>query len=210
VHLLPIPGVFTPHSDTWLLLDAVDRCHPGQGASALDLCTGSGAVAIGLAHRGLLTTAVDLSHRAVAATRINARRNEATVRVVRGHLFDPVEGATFDLITCNPPYVPSGDRPPVGAARAWAAGVDGRRLLPEIARGAARHLRPGGRVLLVHSSLIGEQETIDDLTVAGLRAEVLERRTGPLGPLMRAQQIAGRIDPDLVEEDLVVVSGLRA
>jgi release factor glutamine methyltransferase len=67
------------------------------------------------------------------------------------------------------------------------------------------HLRPGGVALIVHSSLIGEMTTVDRLIAAGLDAEVVERHRGPLGPLMREQQRAGRIPADVDEEDVVVV-----
>jgi release factor glutamine methyltransferase len=59
-------------------------------------------------------------------------------------------------------------------------------------------LRPGGAALIVHSSLCGEEATLERLRAGGLRAEVVERRRGPLGPLMRARV------PGATEEDLLV------
>jgi release factor glutamine methyltransferase len=204
-----LPGVFPPHSDTWLLLDCVERSGVLDGSRALDLCTGSGAVAVGLAQRGAVTTAVDISRRAVAATRINAIRNGVELRVLRGHLFEPVERESFDLITCNPPYVPDRGGPVKGAARAWRAGSDGRRFVDDLAEGAARSLRSGGRIFIVHSSLIGEDPTSAALTRRGLQVDVVARQRGPLGPLMRAQRDAGRFDPSIDHEELLVFVGSR-
>jgi release factor glutamine methyltransferase len=166
-------------------------------------------VAVGLAQRGAETTAVDISRRAVVATRLNARRNGVRVDARRGYLFEPVAEDRFDLITCNPPYVPDVDAPATGVARAWRAGPDGRRFIAALAAGAAHHLRSGGALLVVHSSLIGEGATLEALAHHGLLAEVVARRTGPLGPLMRAQQHAGRIDPDIDHEDLLVFAATR-
>lgn len=173
----------------------------------LDLCTGSGVLTISAARRGADATAVDVSRRAVATVRANALLNGVRVRALRGHLFAPVRDERFDVIVSNPPYVPSPDPdvPRRGAARAWAAGHDGRLVLDEICRGAATHLRPGGVVLLTHSSLIDEQATLDLLAEAGLDAEVVVRARGPLGPLMQEQQRRGTIPADVDEEEVVIV-----
>src|SRR5437763_789552 len=78
-------------------------------ASVLDLCTGSGALAIAAARRGAReVTAVDVSRRAVLAARLNARLNGVHVRVVHGDLYAPLRRARFDVIVSNPPYVPAG------------------------------------------------------------------------------------------------------
>lgn len=78
------------------------------GAVGLDLCTGSGVLAIAAARHGCRhVTAVDVSRRAVIAARCNARLNGVSVNSVRGDLFEPVRGRRFDLIVSNPPYVPT-------------------------------------------------------------------------------------------------------
>jgi methylase of polypeptide subunit release factors len=120
VRIVTLPGVFRPHSDTWLLA----RCLRGQAlpraASVLDVCTGSGALAVAAARHGAGdVTAIDVSRRAVVTARINARLNRVRIRALRGDLFAPVTGERFDVIVSNPPYVPAaGDRLPTRGRRA--------------------------------------------------------------------------------------------
>ena len=206
--LLTLPGVFAPISDSWMLADAIRSEILGPGSRALDVCTGSGLLAITAAECGAESTAVDVSRRALLTVRLNALRAGVRVRTVRGRSFGPVAGERFDLIVSNPPYVPS-PRPGVprfGARRAWEAGHDGRIVLDALCDGAAAHLRPGGAILLVHSSLIGINATLQRLRRAGL-VDVGVRTCvrGPLGPLMRAQQAVGTIPADVEEEDVVII-----
>ncbi|MCU1497909.1 MAG: methylase [Acidimicrobiales bacterium] len=206
--LMTLPGVFRPISDSWQLADALRRELIGPGARVLDLCTGSGVLAITAAEMGADATAVDVSRRALATVRINARRHGVPVRVRRGRSFEPVAGERFDVIVSNPPYVPSTreELPTRGPQRAWEAGRSGRLVLDAICDEAPEHLVPGGAILMVHSDLIGDQETVERLRRAGLvDAAVVERHRGPLGPLMRQQQAAGNIPAGVTEEDVVII-----
>jgi release factor glutamine methyltransferase len=212
VRLVTLPGVFRPISDTWLLADALDREPLPPGARVLDLCSGSGALAIRAALGGQrVVTAVDVSRRAVLTIRLNAALNRVRVRALRGDLFSAVQGERFDAIVSNPPYVPAptDEIPKRGRARAWDAGRDGRALLDRICDRARAHLRPGGALLVVHSSLLGVEPTVAALRAGGLSVEVAVREPGPLGPLMRGRaeylEAAGLLAPDQREEDVVVL-----
>jgi release factor glutamine methyltransferase len=211
VRLVTLPGVFRPISDTWLLARALDREPLPAGARMLDLCSGSGALAIraALGGRDRDVTAVDVSRRATLTIRLNAALNGVRVRAVRGDLFDAVGGERFDAIVSNPPYVPAPTDalPTSGPERAWDAGRDGRALLDRICADAPGHLRPGGVLLVVHSSLLGLAPTTAALRAAGLYADVAASERGPLGPLMRARRAAGLIDPSVEHEDVLVVRG---
>ena len=169
------------------------------GSTVLDLCTGSGAVAIAAALAGAgEVTAVDVSRRSALAVRLNAALNGVRVRALQGDLFGPVAGRRFDLIVSNPPYLP-GELPERGASRAWEAGVDGREFIDRIIATAPDHLRPGGSLLVIHSSVCGTDRTFSALSAVGLEAEVIERRTGAPGPLLAARE------PQLAEEDIVLI-----
>jgi len=215
VKLVTLPGVFRPCSDSWLLADVLRLESLAPGARVLDLCCGSGVVALAAARRAAEVTAVDVSRRAVVTTRLNARLNGVSVRARRGDLFGPVRGERFALIVSNPPYLPSADdgAPTRGAARAWEAGRHGRSLLDPICAGAHDHLRPGGVVLLVHSSVCGEQATLGALSEHGLDARVVVRHRGPLGPRLASRAVwlrdRGLLPADSDEEEMLVIRGER-
>lgn len=181
------------------------------GARVLDLCTGSGVLAIAAARRGAdEVVAVDISRRAVMAARLNGRLNGARIDARRGDLFAAVAGERFDLIVSNPPYLPGPELPRRGLARAWEGGARGRTFLDRICAGAPEHLRGGGQLLLVHSSLCDETATVRGLEAHGLRAKVIARYPGALGPRLsaratwlRAQGLLGAQE----REEIVIVRG---
>jgi release factor glutamine methyltransferase len=214
--LIRLPGVFRPRSDTWMLArELVDSLPAGGRASVLELCTGSGAVALSAAAAGADVTAVDVSRRSVAAVRLNALLRGLRVRALRGSLFEPVGAQRFDLIATNPPYVPAetDTLSARGPQRAWDAGRDGRALIDPICDAVTEHLRPGGALLMIHSSLCGEAETVARLTAAGLEVDVPVRSRGPLGPLMLSRvaqlEASGALKPGEREEELVIVRGRK-
>jgi release factor glutamine methyltransferase len=185
-----------------------------DGAATLDVFAGSGVLGVAAALAGARdVTAVDVSRRAVWNVRLNAALNGTRVSARRGDLFAPVAGAEFDLIVANPPYIPSASDhlPSRGAARAWDGGTDGRALLDRLCREVSPRLARGGTVLIVQSDLAGEEATLDLLSEAGLAAEVLARRRGPLGPVVssRAEMLEWRgiLDPGQRTEELLVIGG---
>jgi release factor glutamine methyltransferase len=212
MRLITWPGVFEPRSDSWLLAELVrDRARPGD--LVLDPFAGSGVLALAAAQAGAEATAIDISRRAVWCTRANAVLNRLRVRAIRGDGLDAVGDARFDLLVANPPYLPGGALPARGAARAWEGGPDGRRLIDRLCAQAGGRLRPGGRLLLVHSSVCGESRTLNALAAGGLDGHVLGRRRGPFGPLLAARrrrlEATGLCAPGQAHEDVLLFEGRR-
>lgn len=210
-----VPGTYRVQHDSLLLAEHVRLLAPGR--RVLDVCTGSGYLALTAAGVGASTvTAVDIARPAVASTRLNSLLLRARVGVRRGDLFAPVDGQRFDLVVCNPPYVPAPTDvlPTRGVARAWDGATSGRAVLDRVCDDVAGVLAPGGTVALVHSSVIGEDRTIERLAARGVQAEVVCRRLIPFGPVMtnRADWLRSRglLAPDEEEETLVVVVGRLA
>lgn len=215
MRVITVPGVFEPRSDTWMLVDAISE-QAVAGMDVLELCTGSGVVAVAAALRGANVTATDVSRRALLSARLNARVNGVHVRTRRGDLFAAVDGERFDLIVANPPYLPAttDELPADGAERAWDAGRDGRALLDPICTAAPAHLRRGGALLVLHSSLCDTRRTEMALAAGGLDVDVLLRHRGTLGPIMRERASSlwadGRLTPGSLDEDIVIIRGRRA
>jgi methylase of polypeptide subunit release factors len=114
--------------------------------TALDLCTGSGIHALlGCAHTEQVL-AVDINPRAARCTRFNGQASGATnLEVLVGDLFEPVRGQRFDLITANPPFVPS----PLDTLRFRDGGRSGEDIQKRIVAGLPHHLGPGGIAQIV-------------------------------------------------------------
>ena len=111
------PSVLIPRPETETLVEAVLERLGGPGKeeiTALDLGTGSGAIAVSLAryHGGIRVKAVDISQKALEAAAANAKKHgvEDRMEFLKGDLFSPFEGSGmgFDVIVSNPPYI-SGD-----------------------------------------------------------------------------------------------------
>ena len=153
--------VLIPRPDTETLVEvALDRTRErSMSLRALDLCTGSGCVAISLARerRTSLFVAADISGDALAVARDNALRLGAyNVAFRQGDLFAAVDpSARFDLVTANPPYIADGEmsalQPEIRDYEprlALSGGPDGLDIVRRIAAEARAHLADGGRLVL--------------------------------------------------------------
>lgn len=164
-------GVHEPDPFAPALARAI-RVRPG--ASALDLGCGAGLFALDLARRGAApVVATDLDPAAVRATRAHARRLGLPVETRVGDLFAPVRGRRFDVIVANLPQCPS--RVPLPLAR-WG-GPDGLRHLRRLARAAARHLTPGGRLWFLATGWVDGPELVRAFSGFALHPRVVLHRT---------------------------------
>lgn len=148
--------VLVPRPDTEALVEvALERTRRiALSARVLDLCTGSGCVAITLGKERPTTRVLgsDLSEDALAVARDNALRLGAlNVGFVRADVFDGVFGGPFDLITANPPYIAEGEIAGLDVdirafepVLALGGGPDGLAVTRRIVEGAAAHLAPEG------------------------------------------------------------------
>ncbi|MGW9191592.1 HemK2/MTQ2 family protein methyltransferase [Streptomyces rubiginosohelvolus] len=210
-----LPGVYAPQADSFLLDAVMRREGVGAGMDVLDVCTGTGVLALGAARLGARVTAFDVSRWAVMSTRLNALAARVPITVRRQDLLVGVPVDSADVVISNPPYVPSPDAwlPRRGACRAWDAGVDGRILLNRICEQVPAVLRPGGLFLLVHSSLCDPDETVRRLTQQGLSAAVSDRLTIPFGPVITARlswlREMGLVPEGITREELVIVRARR-
>jgi release factor glutamine methyltransferase len=179
------PGVLVPRPETETLVEAAlsllrdQRPACGNGSSyprprrplgapgpghpiLIDLCTGSGAVAIALGRElpGATLFATDISRRALRIARSNAEAHGVVDRItfLRGNLWRALNGAgpggQADLVVSNPPYIPSGIIPTLMPEIQWEprraldGGRDGLDFHRAIVAGAPQHIRPGGFLLL--------------------------------------------------------------
>jgi release factor glutamine methyltransferase len=173
--LTVVPGVFHPEFffATALFLHTLARRPLRPGLCALDMGTGSGALAVALGRRDACVTAIDINPLAVSCARANllAHGLSKSVSVLEGDLFAPLGDERFDLITFNPPFYPR--TPRNMADRAWAAGVDCevlRRFLDE----APSRLNEEGEVLISGSTEAAY--TADLVRAPGWRVRIIGRR----------------------------------
>ncbi|BCP08439.1 HemK2/MTQ2 family protein methyltransferase [Mycobacterium paraintracellulare] len=215
--VLPTQNVYRPQEDSRLLVDVMHETGLIPGRRVLDLCTGSGFVAIAAAEMGCAdTTAFDICPQAVRCARENAAAAGIDIDVREGSWITAVECAPFDVVVSNPPYVPTPPGaeleeicPDAGPSWAWNAGRDGRLILDPLCESAPKLLRDGGSLLMVHSALAGVQQSLDSLKWAGMDAAVVASKWIPFGPVMtsRAQWLedVGLIPRGRREEELIVI-----
>lgn len=151
--------VLIPRQDTETLAELVLKDGPAQ--ALLDLCTGSGCIAISLAVKGCFeqVDASDISEEALKVARRNAEKLSPDQRIefFLGDLFEalPEDGRKYDVITSNPPYIPTKvidtlepevkEHEPVLALDGLE---DGLYYYRRIAKGAGKYLKAGGRIYL--------------------------------------------------------------
>ncbi len=150
------PDVLIPRHETELLVELALERLPSKG-QVLDLGTGSGAIAVSIAHvrSDAQVTASDASAAALEVARRNAALNGASVRFLLSDWYQDIDGQ-FNLIVSNPPYIAAGD-PHLSQgdlrfepASALTDDADGLTDLAAIIDGAPARLQPGGWLLMEH------------------------------------------------------------
>lgn len=192
--------VAIPRPETEYLIDVLQRVAGPDRVfeSALDVGTGSGAIALALAAEGVArsVTATDLSAAALAAARHNAAAAGITIDFREGRLLEPVADLNFDLVLSNPPYLTEAEwRSAQPEVKEWeprmamVGGEDGLEVIRGLVGGLDDALRPGGWVgleignsqeeavvrMLEAVPALGSVGVHDDL--AGRQRYVLARKT---------------------------------
>lgn len=154
------PDVLIPRPETEHLVEkALELAVSFSAPRIADIGTGSGAIAVALAHKlpYTLITVIDLSAAALEVARKNAARNSVAerIRFFEGDLLAPVAGEQFEIIVSNPPYVPTADRATLSVevrehepALALFAGKDGLEVYRRLIPASFAALVPGGFLLL--------------------------------------------------------------
>jgi len=177
-------GVLIPRAETEVLVDLALQCIPvGVDCRVADLGTGSGAIALAIAHARTQArvVATDISEAALEVARGNAERlRTGNVEFRQGDWCASLADERFDVIVSNPPYIAEGD-PHLHEgdlrfepAAALASGADGLDAIRAIVRIAREHLRNGGWLLLEHGFEQGGD--VRDLLLDHGYAEVFTRR----------------------------------
>ncbi len=175
-----IETVYQPAEDSKLLADTVvEAVDPGQ--RALDVGTGSGYIATRLRREaGAEAIGVDLNPEACEQAR------DAGVPVVRGDMVSPFHDEGFDVVVCNPPYLPT---PPEQEwddwmERALSGGEDGRAMVDPLLDTVGRVLRPGGQAYLLISTLTGPEEVRAYARERGFDSEIVAEESHPFEKLL--------------------------
>ena len=148
-------GVYNPAEDSYLLVKAIIA---KAGEKTLDMGCGSGIVALHLAKNKCVVTACDINKKAVENTRINAEKNHLKIKVLESDLFSNIN-EKFDVITFNPPYLPTR-----GEDSAWDGGDGGVETIERFLQGAVNHLHSNGSVYLVMSSLTDRENVVKNFS----------------------------------------------
>ena len=165
------PGqVYSPEADTFLLLDAA-RAEVKPGDRVLEVGTGSGYIAAELV-RSCTIVATDINPHAACCA------SDCGVDVVRGDLFSGIR-STFDLILFNPPYLPTQQDERIDDWLEYAldGGASGRGVIERFAAEVDHVLAPGGRILLLISSLTGFDEVCELFVRNGFSVERVLQQT---------------------------------
>ncbi len=211
--------VYAPQEDSHLLIEQMAALPGGvAGKTVLDFCTGSGVVAIAAASAGAAAvTAVDLCPRAVRCARDNAAAADLVIDVVVGSFREALAAGPYDVVLCNPPYVPapaSDDLPQLtGPSQAWDASADGRLVLDPLCAAAPELLADKGILLLVQSEYSGTSATVRALERVGMIVSVIAEQSVEFGPVMKSRATwlrdQGLMAQGCSEESLVVIAARK-
>lgn len=151
-------NVLIPRADTEILVEEVIKSGITKETKLLDLCTGSGAIAIAVAKNTQIENivAIDISENAIEIAKKNAKSNGVNTKIKfkKSDLFSEIEHEVFDIIVSNPPYISKQELQELQQevkkepSLALDGGIDGLDFYRSIANQAAEHLKRNGKLFL--------------------------------------------------------------
>ena len=167
-------NVYVPAEDSYMLADNLEI---KEGASVLEIGTGSGIVAMYASRLSDNITVTDINFDACELARKNFEDNGIeNIEILFGNMFEPVESRKFDVILFNTPYLPTDDGDVIDDTLNYAfdGGLNGRKVIDLFLDEVGNHLNDGGIVQMIQSSLSGNEETLQRLDELGFIAEIAE------------------------------------
>ncbi|MEM7819335.1 MAG: methyltransferase [Candidatus Aenigmatarchaeota archaeon] len=170
---LEVPeNVYYPLEDSELLSDIIEKINV-KNKKVLDMGCGSGFLAILLAKKGAIVSAVDINQDAVNVTKKNAKMNDVKIDVMQSDLFEKIK-ENFDLIIFNPPYLPIEEDDIT-----YSGGKSGRKTIKKFIINAKKFLNKNGKIILLISSLTNENEVIKLFEKNKMKVKILKRKKIP-------------------------------
>lgn len=164
-------NVLIPQPDTEILVEEILKLYSNKECKILDLCTGSGAIAISLAKyiEKSSIVATDISKKAIQIAKLNAEKNlvHTKINFIESDMFDDVDITSFDIIVSNPPYIKSDviksldvqvqKEPKI----ALDGGIDGLKFYKIIAENAYKYIKLNGKIFIEIG--FDQKESVEDL-----------------------------------------------
>ena len=152
--------VYKPSEDTFLLAEVLKHEQLAE-KDVLEIGCGSGFLTAVTAERGANVTAIDINSAAIDATKKLLVNRKLTAHVFLSDLFENVQGK-FDLILFNSPYLPENEEDKLaGKDIRYSGGHTGRKVIEKFIVQSKKHLKIGGKILLLISSLTDERKVIE-------------------------------------------------
>lgn len=148
---MPLKKIYTPKKDSYLLKNYLSEQNWQKQISTLDIGTGTGIIALEMAKKGANVTAIDINEKALEYAEKQAKEKQLDNRITfkKSDLYSNVSGK-YDLITFNPPYLPSEDK--YKNSETWRGGKNGTEITEKMLKNTSKYLKPGGEALVILSN----------------------------------------------------------
>ena len=173
--ILEVPEtVYYPREDSLLLAKTIEKENM-KNKKTLDMGSGSGFLAILMVQQGADATASDINEEAVRTVKLNAKNNNAGVKVISSDLFEKIEGK-FDIIVFTPPYLPEKT---LHRDKQFYGGKSGREVIERFIKDSGKHLKKEGKIFIVFSSITGEKKVTELFESYGFTSNIVARQKVP-------------------------------